>query len=358
MVIGPDANIRYVSPAFEAILGYSSTRRSACRDSSSRTPTTSRCSAPRSPTDARHRAPAAPRCGCCHRDGTWRWFDVIVTDLSDDPSVGGWVANLRDITERKASGSRAQRSAGSVPPRVRRRADRHRARRPRRTHPAREPGDGACCSAARRTSSSGTLIIDLTHPDDRGVSDDHRERLTRNEIDFYRHREALPPARRLDGVGVAERLARARHGRASRCTRSASSKTSPTASCSPTGSRYDAAHDSMTGLLNRTSFTEHVAAALARRDDRAGRGAVHRPRPLQGRERQPRARGRRRARDHRRAAAPQHAAARATSSPASAATSSSCSATTSPATRRRRRSRAGCSTRSPSRSRSRPRRCS
>ena len=38
----------------------------------------------------------------CHRDGTWRWFDVIVTDLTEDPSVGGWVANLRDITDRKA----------------------------------------------------------------------------------------------------------------------------------------------------------------------------------------------------------------------------------------------------------------
>ena len=47
------------------------------------------------------------------RDGSWRWFDVIITDLSADPSVNGWVANLRDITERKAQDAalnEAQRS--------------------------------------------------------------------------------------------------------------------------------------------------------------------------------------------------------------------------------------------------------
>ena len=73
---------------------------------------------------------------------------------------------------------------------------------------------------------------------------------------------------------------------------------------------HDAAHDSMTGLLNRASFTERVSAALADARRPRGRGAVHRPRPLQGRERQPRARGRRRARDDRRATPPQHAAPR------------------------------------------------
>jgi diguanylate cyclase (GGDEF)-like protein/PAS domain S-box-containing protein len=37
-----------------------------------------------------------------HRNGGWRWFEVGVTNLLDDPSVGGIVANQRDITERKA----------------------------------------------------------------------------------------------------------------------------------------------------------------------------------------------------------------------------------------------------------------
>jgi diguanylate cyclase (GGDEF)-like protein/PAS domain S-box-containing protein len=34
-------------------------------------------------------------------DGTWRFVEAIVSDLRDRPSVGGYVANIRDITERK-----------------------------------------------------------------------------------------------------------------------------------------------------------------------------------------------------------------------------------------------------------------
>ncbi len=36
-----------------------------------------------------------------HADGTWRSAEAILSDLRDRPSVGGFVANLRDITERK-----------------------------------------------------------------------------------------------------------------------------------------------------------------------------------------------------------------------------------------------------------------
>ena len=38
-----------------------------------------------------------------HRDGTWRWFEATFTNLFTDPGVEGWVANLRDISERKQS---------------------------------------------------------------------------------------------------------------------------------------------------------------------------------------------------------------------------------------------------------------
>jgi len=40
-----------------------------------------------------------------HTDGTWRHVEAVVTDLRHRPSVGGYVANLRDITERKAAES-------------------------------------------------------------------------------------------------------------------------------------------------------------------------------------------------------------------------------------------------------------
>jgi PAS domain S-box-containing protein len=35
-----------------------------------------------------------------HGDGSWRWVETIVTNLMDDPAVGGLVANARDVTER------------------------------------------------------------------------------------------------------------------------------------------------------------------------------------------------------------------------------------------------------------------
>ena len=35
-----------------------------------------------------------------HTDGTWRWIEGTVSDLRDDPSVGGIVVNGRDVSER------------------------------------------------------------------------------------------------------------------------------------------------------------------------------------------------------------------------------------------------------------------
>ncbi|MBV8161748.1 MAG: diguanylate cyclase, partial [Acidimicrobiia bacterium] len=36
-----------------------------------------------------------------HRDGSWRWAEVSIMNLLDDPAVQGVVANFHDITERK-----------------------------------------------------------------------------------------------------------------------------------------------------------------------------------------------------------------------------------------------------------------
>jgi diguanylate cyclase (GGDEF)-like protein/PAS domain S-box-containing protein len=44
-------------------------------------------------------------------DGEWRWLEVWVTNLIDDPSVGGIVANQRDITERRAFHEQLTRQA-------------------------------------------------------------------------------------------------------------------------------------------------------------------------------------------------------------------------------------------------------
>ena len=36
-----------------------------------------------------------------HADGSWRFLQSVVTNLIDEPSVGGWVLNSRDITDQK-----------------------------------------------------------------------------------------------------------------------------------------------------------------------------------------------------------------------------------------------------------------
>src|SRR5207237_9358531 len=36
-----------------------------------------------------------------HRDGTWRWLELSITDLRHEPSVAGLVFTARDISERK-----------------------------------------------------------------------------------------------------------------------------------------------------------------------------------------------------------------------------------------------------------------
>ena len=41
-----------------------------------------------------------------------QWFEVTVTNLFDDPSVGGWVANLRDVTERRQAGAARRLDGG------------------------------------------------------------------------------------------------------------------------------------------------------------------------------------------------------------------------------------------------------
>ncbi|HEV3353905.1 MAG TPA: EAL domain-containing protein [Acidimicrobiales bacterium] len=45
------------------------------------------------------------------RDGEWRWLEVWITNLLQDPSVAGIVANQRDITERRAFQERLTRQA-------------------------------------------------------------------------------------------------------------------------------------------------------------------------------------------------------------------------------------------------------
>lgn len=50
-----------------------------------------------SPGDRRHIAPFRFR----NADGDWRWIETTLTNLTEDPAVGGLVANSRDVTSQK-----------------------------------------------------------------------------------------------------------------------------------------------------------------------------------------------------------------------------------------------------------------
>jgi PAS domain S-box-containing protein len=39
-------------------------------------------------------------CRMLHKDGTWHWYEAVVTNMLHDPAIGGIVDNFRDITER------------------------------------------------------------------------------------------------------------------------------------------------------------------------------------------------------------------------------------------------------------------
>jgi PAS domain S-box-containing protein len=47
-------------------------------------------------------------------DGTWQWFEIVVTNLVGNPDVQGMVVNLRDLTERKEAEEALKKYAGAV----------------------------------------------------------------------------------------------------------------------------------------------------------------------------------------------------------------------------------------------------
>jgi PAS domain S-box-containing protein len=50
--------------------------------------------------------PAALECRLRCPDDSWRWVEMVVSDLLDDPAVRGWICNIRDITGRRSAQER------------------------------------------------------------------------------------------------------------------------------------------------------------------------------------------------------------------------------------------------------------
>jgi PAS domain S-box-containing protein len=114
-VIGPDGVIRYVSPVVQRMLGYPPEDLHGLH-----------VSALLHPGDAavvnealNYRARQAGRGSLFefrvrHKDGSWRVMEAIATNRLDDPQVAGVVIDARDVTERKWSAERLQRSLDAL----------------------------------------------------------------------------------------------------------------------------------------------------------------------------------------------------------------------------------------------------
>ena len=102
-IVDANANLRYVSPSVTGIFGYQPAELEGAKmnalvhpdDRSHADATVAEALRP-------HGAPAPAEWRIRHRDGSWRDVEVVLTNLMDEPSVKGIVANTRDISERKA----------------------------------------------------------------------------------------------------------------------------------------------------------------------------------------------------------------------------------------------------------------
>lgn len=101
-ILDADNIVRYASPAVEVLLGYRpheliGTRASAWLHDDDAGVSRLQYARARSEPGNVARFESRVR----HRDGSRRSFDVVASNLLDEPSVGGIVVNARDITERK-----------------------------------------------------------------------------------------------------------------------------------------------------------------------------------------------------------------------------------------------------------------
>jgi diguanylate cyclase (GGDEF)-like protein/PAS domain S-box-containing protein len=102
LVIGADRRIAYASPATFALLGLPSADVVGRDATDLMHPDDLERAVLQFGAIVRERTVAEPiELRLANVDGTWRTVEAVLTDLRDRPSVGGFVANLRDITERK-----------------------------------------------------------------------------------------------------------------------------------------------------------------------------------------------------------------------------------------------------------------
>jgi diguanylate cyclase (GGDEF)-like protein/PAS domain S-box-containing protein len=263
MVVGRDGELQYASPAFERVLGHrvadamgADARQFMHPDDGGLIRQS--MLALRDAKNVAARAEIRLR----GHDGEWRWFDASVTNLLDDPEIGGIVANLRDIGERV----RARRELMEAEERFRS------AFEDAPIGMAMTDIDGRFLRVNRALGRLlgrapddllGVSVADVTHPDDVEASRVELERLVAGEQSGYRLEKRYVHA---DGhevwASLSVSLVRSADGEPLYTIGQMEDITERKAITERLA--HAAIHDPLTGLPNRTLFVDRLALALDR----------------------------------------------------------------------------------------------
>jgi diguanylate cyclase (GGDEF)-like protein/PAS domain S-box-containing protein len=205
-------------------------------------------------------------------DGTWRWFDATVTDLLGDEDVAGIVSNLHDITDRKAS----EAALAEAEERFRTSFDEAPIgmilvnREGRILRANRAFGE---IVGRRQDELTGLSVQELTHPDDREVSESWTKRLLVGEVSSYQiDKRYLHADGRAVWTSLHASFVRDADGDPLYAIGQIEDITERRAMSELMA--HAAIHDPLTDLPNRVLFIDRLELALARSLRGAGHVAV------------------------------------------------------------------------------------
>ncbi len=101
LVMAPDTELLYISPAFEQVLGFSPGTIGKLNRELVHPDDLEWATALYFGVVQRPGGLASMELRMLHADGHWRWLEVDMTNRVSDPSVGGIVWNMHDVTDRK-----------------------------------------------------------------------------------------------------------------------------------------------------------------------------------------------------------------------------------------------------------------